>query len=64
LIESICHRKFVGANNGRMPRRHYFTTRGTYFITAATRHRKSLFNSDSKLDLLWDVTFEFLPDDF
>lgn len=38
---------------------HYFTPRGTYIITAATLHRKRLFDSATKLDLLRDTTFEF-----
>ena len=37
---------------------HYFTPNGTYIITAATLHRKPLFNSDAKLDLFRDTTFE------
>ena len=37
---------------------HYFTARGTYIITAATLHRKRLFDSGAKLDLLRDTTFE------
>ena len=37
---------------------HYFTPSGTYIITAATLHRKSLFSSDAKLDLFRDTTFE------
>ena len=36
---------------------HHFTTHGTYLITAAT-HRKRLFDSSAKLDLLRDTTFE------
>jgi putative transposase len=36
---------------------HYFTPHGTYVITAATLHRKQLFNSAGKLDLLRDTTF-------
>src|SRR6516165_10869597 len=31
---------------------HHFTPRGTYMITAATLHRKPLFTSEPKLDLL------------
>jgi hypothetical protein len=30
---------------------HYFTPRGIYMITAATLHRKPVFDSDAKLDL-------------
>jgi len=37
---------------------HYFTPHGTYIITAATLHRKRLFDSGAKLDLLRDTTFE------
>ena len=37
---------------------HYFTPGGVYLITAATLHRKRLFHSDEKLDLLLDTTFE------
>jgi putative transposase len=38
---------------------HYFTPHGIYIITAATLHRKRLFDSDAKLDLFRDTTFEF-----
>ena len=34
---------------------HFFTSRGVYIITAATLHRKTLFNSDAKLDLFRDT---------
>ena len=37
---------------------HYFTAHGTYIITAATLHRKRLFDTGLKLDLLRDTTFE------
>jgi REP element-mobilizing transposase RayT len=37
---------------------HSFTPHGTYIIKAATLHRKSLFDSGSKLTLLRDTTFE------
>ena len=37
---------------------HYFTPHGIYIITAATLHRKQLFDSAAKLDLLRDTTFE------
>ena len=37
---------------------HYFTAHGTYIITAATLHRKRLFDPGAKLDLLRDTTFE------
>ena len=37
---------------------HYFTPNGVYLVTAATLHRKRLFFSDGKLDLLLDTTFE------
>ena len=37
---------------------HSFTPHGTYIITAATLHRKSLFDSGAKLTLLRDTTFE------
>ena len=37
---------------------HYFTPNGTYVITAATLHRKPLFDSGAKLDLLRGTTFE------
>jgi len=37
---------------------HYFTPRGIYMITAATLHRKPLFDSRAKLDLICDTTFE------
>lgn len=36
---------------------HYFTPGGVYLITAATLHRKRLFDSDEKLDLLLNTTF-------
>ena len=39
---------------------HHFTPRGTYTITAATLHRKRLFDSGAKLDLLRDTTFELV----
>ena len=41
---------------------HYFTPHGTYMITAATLHRKPLFDSDAKLDLFRDTIFEFARD--
>jgi REP element-mobilizing transposase RayT len=37
---------------------HYFTPNGTYIITAATLHRKPLFNSAAKLDLFRDTIFD------
>jgi REP-associated tyrosine transposase len=37
---------------------HYFTPHGTYIITAATLHRKPLFDCGAKLDLLRDTTFK------
>ena len=37
---------------------HYFTAHGTYIITAATLHRKRLFDPGAKLDLLRNTTFE------
>jgi REP element-mobilizing transposase RayT len=37
---------------------HSFTAHGTYIITAATLHRKSLFDSGSKLAPLRDTAFE------
>jgi putative transposase len=37
---------------------HYFTPHGIYLITAATLHREPLFNSDEKLNLFRDITFE------
>jgi putative transposase len=37
---------------------HYFTPHGAYVITAATLYRKPLFDSDVKLDLFRDTTFE------
>jgi REP-associated tyrosine transposase len=37
---------------------HYFTAHSTYIITAATLHRKPLFDSGAKLDVLRDTTFE------
>lgn len=37
---------------------HYFTLHGTYIVTAATLHRKQLFDSGAKLDLLRGTTFE------
>ena len=36
---------------------HYFTAHGTYLITAATLHRRRLFDSGEKLDLLRDTTW-------
>ncbi|PYJ68094.1 MAG: hypothetical protein DME76_13410 [Verrucomicrobia bacterium] len=41
---------------------HYFTPGGIYMITAATLHRKPLFDSSAKLDLLRDTTFELAKD--
>src|SRR5438067_11567027 len=41
---------------------HYFTAHGTYIITAATLHRRPLFNSGTKLDFLCDTTFELAKD--
>ena len=41
---------------------HSFTPRGTYIITVATLHRKRLFDSRAKLDLLRDTTFELAKD--
>ncbi len=35
---------------------HHFTPHGVYLITAATLHRKRLFDSGAKLDLLRDTT--------
>ena len=37
---------------------HYFTPHGTYIITAATLHRKPLFDSSAKLDSFYQTTFE------
>src|SRR5438093_9022773 len=37
---------------------HYFPTHGIYIITAATLHRKRLFDSKPKLNLFRDTTFE------
>src|SRR5437867_10932175 len=37
---------------------HYFTPNGIYIITAATLHRKRLFDSKPKLNLFRDTTFE------
>jgi putative transposase len=37
---------------------HYFTPHGVYIITAATLHRKRLFNSGAKLNLLRDTTLD------
>jgi putative transposase len=37
---------------------HYFTPNAIYIITAATLHRKQLFNSGVKLDLLRETTFD------
>ena len=37
---------------------HCFTPHGIYIVTAATLHRKRLFDSAAKLDLLRDTTFE------
>lgn len=39
---------------------HYFTPHGTYIITAATLHRKRIFDSEAKLDLFRDTTFELV----
>jgi putative transposase len=41
---------------------HYFTPHGTYIITAATLHRKPLFDSDVKPHLFRDTTFELARD--
>src|SRR5215470_18320741 len=37
---------------------HSFSPRGSYIVTAATLHRKRLFDSRAKLDLFRDTTFE------
>ena len=37
---------------------HYFTPNGIYIITAATLHRKRLFDSKAKLNFFRDTTFE------
>jgi putative transposase len=37
---------------------HHFTPGGTYIITAATLHRKPLFDSGANLNLFRDTTFE------
>jgi REP-associated tyrosine transposase len=37
---------------------HYFTPNGVYIITAATLHRKRLFDSKAKLNLLRDTTLD------
>jgi putative transposase len=37
---------------------HYFTSHGAYIITAATLHRKGLFDTEIKLDLVRDAVFE------
>jgi REP-associated tyrosine transposase len=37
---------------------HYFTPNGVYLLTAATLHRRQLFNPNRKLHLLRDTTFE------
>ncbi|MGE5213937.1 MAG: transposase [Nitrospirota bacterium] len=37
---------------------HYFTAHATYMITAATLHRKTVFDSDTKLDLFRNSVFE------
>ena len=37
---------------------HYFMPHGTYIVTAATLHRKRLFDAGLNLDLLRDTTFE------
>jgi hypothetical protein len=37
---------------------HYFTPNGIYIITAATLHRRQLFDSKAKLNLFRDTTFE------
>lgn len=37
---------------------HYFTPHGTYITTAATLHRKPLFDSDTKRDFFRDTSFE------
>jgi putative transposase len=41
---------------------HYFTPNGIYIITAARLHRKRLFDSNAKPDLLSDTTFELTKD--
>jgi putative transposase len=41
---------------------HYFTPQGTYIITAATLHRKPLFDSNAKLNLFRDITFQLSED--
>ncbi|MBA2436038.1 MAG: hypothetical protein M3480_05875 [Verrucomicrobiota bacterium] len=41
---------------------HHFTAKGTYIITSATLHRRPLFNTDAKLDLFRDTTFELARD--
>ena len=37
---------------------HYFTPNGIYIITAATLHRRRLFDSKAKLNLFRDTTLE------
>jgi putative transposase len=39
---------------------HYFTPRGIYIITAATLHRRRLFDSKAKLNLFRDTTFDLV----
>lgn len=41
---------------------HEFTPGGTYVITAATLHRKRLFNTDDKLELLCNTTLDLAAD--
>jgi putative transposase len=56
-----CHRMFMRQEWPHAPP-HYFTSHGTYIVTAATLHRQPLFNSGAKLDLLRNATFELARD--
>jgi putative transposase len=64
----VVAKESAGDNRSRMGQSwphappHYFTSQGTYIITAATLHRKPRFDSDAKLDLFRDTTFDLARD--
>ena len=56
VLHSVQYNKLVHEPWPHAPP-HYFTPDGTYLITAATLHRKPLFNSGAKLSYFRDTTF-------
>jgi hypothetical protein len=58
----ICDRRLRMRESWPHAPPHYFTPHGTYIVTAATLHRKPLFDSDAKLDLFRGTTFQFAED--